>query len=111
MSAAKPAINAPIKAVIKNRRKEFEDFNISIETRCASILSLLLLIQNDIIPHNKNKAVKPAKKETRGVCGIKAATKNATIAMLHHGKYRHAQKLSSTINMIVIKNFIEKISG
>ncbi len=68
---------------------------------------LLVLIQKLMIPHNKNNAVKPEKKDTRGVCLMSAATKKATMAILHHGKYRHTQKLKSIISMIEIKNFID----
>ncbi len=70
--------------------------------------SLLALIKKLMIPHSKNNAVKPEKKETRGVCLIRAATKKATRAMLHHGKYRQAQKLKIIISMIETKNFITR---
>ena len=68
--------------------------------------SLFVLIQKLKIPHNKNRAINPATKETNGVWGIRAATKNAAIAMLHHGKYKHTQKLKSIIRIIEIINFI-----
>ena len=67
---------------------------------------LLVLIQKHKIPHNKNNAINPVTKEANGVCGIRAATKNATMAMLHHGKYKHAQKLRSMVRIIEIINFI-----
>ena len=84
--AAKPATNAPIKAVESISKKVLSLLKIKRETLWASISLLLLLIQKLMIPHNKNSAVKPEKKETKGVCLISAATKKATIAILHHGK-------------------------
>jgi len=65
-----------------------------------------VLIQKLKIPHNTNKAINPEKKETTGVCGIRAATKNAIIAILHHGKYKHAQKLRRIVIIIEIINFM-----
>ena len=67
---------------------------------------LLVLIQKHAIPHNKNNAINPVTKATNGVCGIRAATKNATIATLHQGKYKDAQKLSSRVRIIEIMNFM-----
>ena len=67
---------------------------------------LLVLIQKHKIPHNKNNAINPVTKESNGVCGIRAATKNATMAMLHHGKYKLALKLRSIVRIIEIINFI-----
>jgi hypothetical protein len=67
---------------------------------------LLLLIQKLNPPHNKNNARKPVKKLLPAPCGINAATINATIAILHHGKYRHAAKLNSIIRIMETMNFI-----
>ncbi len=69
--------------------------------------SLLVLIQKLKIPHNENNATNPEKKETTGVCGIRAATTNATIAILHQGKYKQAQKLKRIVRIIEIVNFIK----
>ena len=66
-----------------------------------------MLIQKHKIPHNKNKAINPVTKEATGVWGIRAATKKATIAILHQGKYKHAQKLKSMVRIIEIVNFIK----
>lgn len=68
--------------------------------------SLLMLIQKHKIPHSKNNAINPVTKEATGVCGIRAVTKNATMAILHQGKYKHAQKLRSMVRIIEIVNFI-----
>jgi hypothetical protein len=68
---------------------------------------LLVLIQKLKIPHNKNNAINPVTKEAKGVCGIRAATKNATMAILHHGKYKDAEKLRSIVSIIEIVNFIK----
>ena len=67
---------------------------------------LLVLIQKHKIPHNKNNAINPVTNEANAGCGIRAATKNAAMAMLHQGKYKHAQKLRSMVRIIEIINFI-----
>ena len=67
---------------------------------------LLVLIQKQATPHNKNNAINPLTKEVDGDCGITAATKNATTAILHQGKYRHAQKLRSIVKNMEMINFI-----
>ncbi len=46
------------------------------------------------------------KKLTPAFCGISAATINATIAMLHQGKYKQAAKLNKAVMIMEIKNFI-----
>ena len=48
----------------------------------------------------------PQKKEARGFCGIRTETMKATIAMLHHGKYKQAKKLKSKIRSMDAINFI-----
>jgi hypothetical protein len=70
------------------------------------MLSLLVLIQKLSIPHNKNKAINPVKKDTIGVWGISRVIKNATIAILHHGKNKQALKLKRIIKRIDVVNFI-----
>jgi hypothetical protein len=65
-----------------------------------------LLIQKLNKPHNKRIATNPAKKLTPARCGITRQTINATTAMLHQGKYKHAAKLSKAISIMEIINFI-----
>jgi hypothetical protein len=65
-----------------------------------------LLIQKLKIPHNRNKEVNPVIKAGKGACLNKADTAKATIAILHHGKYKHVVKLNSAINNIEVINFI-----
>jgi hypothetical protein len=88
------------------RKNGLSVLKIKSETRCASMSLLLVLIQKHRIPHNRNNAINPVTNEATGVCGIRAATKNATMAMLHHGKYKQEQKLRSMVRIIEIINFI-----
>jgi hypothetical protein len=50
--------------------------------------------------------MKPEKKEAPGLCEINTETMKATIAMLHHGKYKQAKKLKSKIRSKDAINFI-----
>ena len=106
VSAAIPAIIAPMKAEEMINKNGLSILKRSSETRCANIWSLLVLIQKHIIPQSRNKAMKPVKNDTNGVCGINAATTQATIAMLHQGRKRHAQKLKRIVSTIEMMNFI-----
>ena len=72
------------------------------------MLSLLELIQKLSIPHNKNKAINPVKNDAIGVCGISSVIKNATTAILHHGKNKQALKLKRIIKRIDVVNFISE---
>ena len=110
VSEANPATIAPISAVTRISKKVLSLLKINKETRCARISSLLLLIQKLIIPQSKNNAVNPEKNETKGICRITALTKNATTAILHHGKYRQAQKLKSIISNMATRNFMMRKS-
>jgi hypothetical protein len=57
-------------------------------------------------PHNKNRPAKPEMKEARGLCGMRMEIIKATIAMLHHGKYKQARKLKSMMMIVARRNFI-----
>ena len=81
------------------------------EILCDSKCPLLLLRYQLNILHNKNKAIKPDKKDIKGFWGIKAVTINATIAIAHHGKYKHAARLNNAISNIEIINFILKFKN
>ena len=70
------------------------------------MLSLAELIQKLKPPHNKKRAANPERNEAKGLCGISAETIKATNAILHHGKYKHAQKLKSMMRMVVMLNFM-----
>ena len=48
----------------------------------------------------------PLKNEVNGPCGMRAEMIKATIAMLHHGKYKQARKLKSMMRIVVITDFI-----
>ena len=50
--------------------------------------------------------MKPEKKEAPGLCEINTETMKATIAILHHGKYKQAKKLKSKIRSKDAINFI-----
>ena len=50
--------------------------------------------------------MKPQRNEAPGFCGISTETMKATIAMLHHGKYKQAKKLKSKIRSNDAINFI-----
>lgn len=52
----------------------------------ANIFSLTWLLKNATKPHNKNKAKKPLSQASHGFWGIKIATINAAMAMLHQSK-------------------------
>jgi hypothetical protein len=60
-------------------------------------------------PHNNKRPKKPERKAHRGFCGINRTTINETMAMLHQGKYKQAQKLNNIMSKVVIKNFIKFI--
>lgn len=64
---------------------------ISKDTLCAKICSLAVLIEKLTKPHNNKRAKNPERKDATGLSGINAETIKATRAMLHQGKYRHAQ--------------------
>jgi hypothetical protein len=81
-------------------------FNSNKDTLCASKSLLLLLIYHARLPHNKNKAVNPARKDCKGFCGIATATINAAAAMLHQGRYKQAATLSNAMRTMEIKNFM-----
>lgn len=104
--AAKPETTPPINAVASINKYGLSIFNMINDTLCARICSLWLLIQKLSTPHNKNNARKPVRKLMPALWGINAATIKATIAMLHHGKYRQAAKLNSAIRIIDDMNFI-----
>ena len=53
-----------------------------------------------------NSAINPLKNEISGLCGMIAEIIKATIAILHHGKYRQERKLKSMMRMVVINDFI-----
>ena len=55
---------------------------------------------------NKNKAANAVRKDLPGFCGIKAATTNAAMAMLHQGRNKQAAKLNKMVSIKEIKNFI-----
>ncbi len=46
-----------------------------------------------------------------GFCGIRAATKKATTAIDHQGKYKHAATLNKAINTIETMNFIKEFEN
>ena len=71
----------------------------------------MLLIQKLNITHNKKTAVKPARNDRPGAWGKTAITKNATSAILHHGKKRHATKLRKAIRSSEVRNFINSKLG
>jgi hypothetical protein len=106
VSAANPATKAPVNAEDMMSKNGLSVLKIKSETRWARMSLLLVLIQKHMTPHNKNNAINPVTKEACGVCGIIAATKNAAMAILHQGKYKHAQKLRSMVRIIEIINFI-----
>ena len=106
VSAPKPATRAPTNAEAMISKNGLSVLKINKETRWARIWLLLVLIQKHKIPHNKNKAMKPVKKDANGVWGINVAIKNAMMAMLHQGKYKHAQKLKRPVRIMEIINFI-----
>ena len=66
---------------------------------------------HDKEPHNKSNAINPVKNALAGCCGIKAATINATMAMLHQGKYKQAATLNNAISKIEMMNFIFKFEN
>lgn len=106
VSAARPATSAPITAEHIINKKGLSTLKSNKEIRWANMWSLLVLIQKLTTPHSKNSAINPVKKETTGVCGMSAATKKATTAILHQGQYMHAQKLKRIVRIIEIINFI-----
>lgn len=106
MSAAKPATNAPIKAVAVISKAGLSIFKINKDTLCASIWLLLLLKNQANDPHNKNNAIKPARKDLPGFCGINADTKNAATTIDHQGRYKQAATLSKAISNMETKNLI-----
>jgi hypothetical protein len=65
-----------------------------------------VLIHKLIIPHNKNKATKPEINDARCVCGMSMGMMKATMAMLHHGKYKHTRKLKRMMRIVQVRNFI-----
>jgi hypothetical protein len=81
---------------------------INKDTRWAKIFPLLVLIHKLIIPHNKNKATKPEINEARCVCGMRMGIMKATMAMLHHGKYKQTRKLKRIMRTVVVRNFMFK---
>jgi hypothetical protein len=105
-NAAKPATNAPIKAVISINAKGLSIFKINTDTLCANICSLLLLIYTVKANHKRYNARNPVRKDGNGFCGIRTAITNATIAMLHQGQYKQIAKLSKAVNSIETRNFI-----
>jgi len=105
-NAANPATSAPISAVANTSKNGLSVFKINTETLCASMLWLFLLIQKLKIPHNRNKEVNPVMKAGKGACRNKAVTVKATIAILHHGKYKQVVKLNNAIKNIEVINFI-----
>lgn len=70
------------------------------------MFSLAELIQKLKPPHNKKSAANPERKDAKGLCGMSAETIKATNAILHQGKYKHAQKLRSMMRMVVMVNFM-----
>jgi hypothetical protein len=58
------------------------------------------------MPHNKKSATNPEMNEARCPCGMRMGIINATIEMLHQGKYKHTRKLKSMMRMVVVTNFI-----
>jgi hypothetical protein len=67
VSAAKPATNAPIRAVASINKKGLSVLKNNKDMRCAKMLLLLELIQKLSIPHSKNKAINPVKNDAIGV--------------------------------------------
>ena len=106
VKAAKPATIAPIRAVTKINKNGLSVLKINNDTRCAKIFPLLVLIHKLIIPHNKNKAIKPEINDARCVCGMSMGMMKATMAMLHHGKYKHTRKLKRMMRIVQVRNFI-----
>ena len=58
------------------------------------------------LPQAKNKAAKPAKKEAKGFNGMATATKKATIAIAHHGRYKQVAMLNNAVRNKADKNFM-----
>lgn len=57
-------------------------------------------------PHNKKREMNADKKDFPGCCGTNNVTANDAIAILHHGRYKHAAKLNKAINTMERKNFM-----
>ena len=93
-------------AVAKININGLSVLNINKETLCANICPLFVLIHQLKIPHKRSSAIKPDKNETNGFCGMSAEIINATIAMLHHGKYKPDRKLKSKMRIVVSNRFI-----
>ena len=104
--AAKPATMPPINAVANINKYGLSIFKNTKDILCARTSSLLLLIQKLNRPHNKNNAKNPVRKLMPAPCGINAATINATIAILHQGKYKQDAKLNNAMRMIDTINFM-----
>jgi hypothetical protein len=105
--AAKLPTNAPMKAVATINIAGLSILSNRRDILWARILSLLVLIHHASPPHNRNKAVNPARKATPALRGTIAVTIKAVIAILHHGIYKQAVKLSSIIRSTDMMNFIE----
>jgi hypothetical protein len=106
VKAAKPATRPPISAVIIINKYGLSVLKINKEMRCARIFPLLMLIHKLKNPHNKNSAIKPEINEGRCPYGMSMGIIKATIAIVHHGKYRDVRKLNSIIRIVFSRNFI-----
>jgi hypothetical protein len=62
-------------------------------------------------PHNNRMEMKPVKKDLPGCWGINAATRNATNAILHQGRYRQTATLNNAIRIKEITNFIHEFKN
>src|SRR5438067_8289433 len=98
--AARPATNAPTRAVTKIKMIE-EPFK---EKSCAILCERTILFFTSISkanpPHKRKMPAKPDSEAQPICCFINKATKNATMAMLHHGMYKPAIKLSEAVNKV-----------
>jgi hypothetical protein len=106
LKEAKPATNAPIKAVKIINNIGLSAFKISKDILCVNKKSFLKLIVYIITPQKKNNAKNPDKNAFQGVSGIKAGTKKAEIAILHQGKKSPKLKANNAILIVLAKNFI-----
>lgn len=97
--AAKPLTKAPIKAVTSINRKGEPNEN-SFAIFCDKMLLFLTSIHRVKMLHNINMERKADKKLRAMDCCTRIATRNATMAMLHHGKYKLLIKLRSAVNNI-----------
>lgn len=97
--AAKPLTKAPIKAVtIINRKGELKENRFAIF--CDKILLFFTSIHKARMLHKIKMERKPDKKLRAMDCCTRIATRKATIAILHHGKYKQLIKLRSAVNNI-----------